>query len=413
MESIPSDIKQDIEGISKRINEYIHELRTADMVVITLACSDSRVVLPSNQVLVPMKNGVQKRVMFVGIPTIGGGSPSRSRLRGIIKTLKAWGIAKDHINILVTQHGDTSEISATLAKTSGHISCGLRTFFNHHKGDLEGIRELLIAWSRQYKRKVDDARAAPDRLPLETIAHECPEVMKLINTLHDNTGMPRRLLLRAAYRNGSFDIHGNELEIMDKVAEYIADEENKDIFPTCAIGAAYYDHQLKKLHFALPYADIGFKDKTLTFANLPPRHDSIQNPQNVIVSLGEEVICIHKAVILPHIVGGPRQPDNVFRSCASIPTVPTILCALSEAYYAVAHKVHPHPGNGNFSALKRIIALCDTQTHVRVLQEALLSDEFKTDYRDIFLKLNNGVVIVVNLHRDSPDTAPTCHTLVL
>lgn len=411
MESIPSDITQDIEGISKRINEYIHELRTADMVVITLACSDSRVVLPSKQVLVPMKNGIQKHVMFMGIPTIGGGSPSRSRLRGIIKTLKAWGIAKDRINILVTQHGDTSEISAALAKTSGHISCGLRTFFNQHKNELEDIRELLITWSRQYKRKVNDTRAAPDRLPLEIIAHECPEVMRLINTLHDNTGMPRRLLLRAAYRNGSFDIHGNELEIMDKVAEYIADEENKDIFPTCAIGAAYYDHQLKKLHFALPYADIGFKNKTLTFTHLPPRYDSIQNPQNVIVSLGEEVICIHKNVILPHIV--ESAPDNLFRSCASIPTVPTILCALSESFYAVVHKVNPHPGNANFSALKRVIALCDTQTHVRVLQEALLSDEFKEDYRDTFLKLNKGVIFVVNLNRDSPHTAPTCQPLAL
>lgn len=79
--------------------------------------------------------------------------------------------------------------------------------------------------------------------------------------------MPRRLLIRAAYRNGSFDIHGNELESMDKVAEYIADEENKDIFQTCAVGAAYYDHQLKKLHFALPYADIGFK--------IPPLHSPI------------------------------------------------------------------------------------------------------------------------------------------
>lgn len=413
MELVPQDIQQDIGGISPRIDRYIHELIAADHVVITLACSDSRVVFPSTPVVVTMKNGADQRVMFVGIPTIGGGSPSRSRLRGIIKTLKAWGVTKDRIGILVTQHGDTSEINAALAKTSGHISCGLRTFFNQYKNELEDIRELLIAWSRQYKRTVNDPRAAPDRLPLEVITQQCPEVMKLVTTLHAKTNMPRRLLIRAAYRNGSFDIHSNELEIMDKVAQYIADEENEDIFPTCAIGAAYYDHQLKKLHFALPYADIGFKDKTLSFTNLPPRHDSIQNPENVIVSLGEEVICIHKAVILPHVVGDLHQPDNVFRSCASIPTVPTVLCALSEAYYAVVHKVHPHPGNGNFVTLKRIIALCDSQTHVDTLQKALLSEEFKTDYRDTFLKLNEGVIVVVNLHRDSPDTASTCQTLAL
>lgn len=407
-----SHLDLEIEGMLSRIERYKQQLLEADSVVITLVCSDSRVVLPSGVQLHTMVDGSKQRVMYVGIPTIGGGVPSRSRLRGVMKTLERWGVNPGKLKILVTQHGDTEEIKSSHSHEASCVSCGLRKFFSEYKTELSQIREELLWWTREYKRKTNNPKAAPDRVSLEFLDQKIPHIMSLVTELNRQTGLPRRLIVRAAYRNTSFEMHANLLDTWDRVGNYLLADEFKAIFASCVVAAANYDHQRKELIFPSEYASLRTQNLTLPLA-LPARSDRIQSPENVIVSFGENAICLHNGVLLPHLAGSEARPDNVFRSAASIPSVPTVMCALAEAFYAVVHKVHPHGGNQNFADLQRLIMVCDSQQHVQVLKEAVASREFEMDFKPTFAKLNDGQLIILNLHSQEPGAEPTFEALSL
>lgn len=389
----------DLQDVLTRIAKYKKKLIDSDMVVVTLVCSDSRVVLPIEPLSVQMDDGTEKMMVFIGVPTIGGGFPSKSRTRGVIRTLERWGVPKEKIKILVTQHSDGKERNAGKAEPECKITCGLRNLLSKYEVELTSIREQLMVWSRRYKQQLNDPTAAPDRLELSVIGNAAPEIMAEVVALHKKTGLPRRLIIRAAYRNSSFDIKDNLLESLDKVAEYVAGDEYADMYLTCLVAAAYYDHLQKELEFPSKYADLGMKSDKLPLG-LKPRTDSVQKPRNVVISFGEDAICLHNGVILPHFAGAQSLPDDVFRACASISSVPTVLCAFAEAFYAVVHKVHPHERDANFSTLERVIVVCDSDEQEEIVYKALQSDEFKQDFLPVFSQFNNGEITVVNLHAD-------------
>jgi|GEM_PF-2264501 len=403
---IPQELNADVLAIPESMTAWKEQLLQAEMIVISLVCSDSRVVLPRNVMSIAMDDGRQKNVLFIAVPTIGGGAPSRSRLRGVKQTLLRWGVAKEKISILVTQHGDTEEITNSRAHQECSISCGLRKFFSQHDSDLTKIRRLILPWTQAYKQKHSDKSLAPDRLPLEVLEKEAPEIMTLITQLHQISGLPRRLILRAAYRNTSFSMDDNLFEVWSKVAEYLQDGENADILATCFLGAANYDHQQKQLKFNLPYARLGFLDTTLQFDQLTPRSDRTQSPENVIISFGQEAICLDNSILLPHFAGAIGPSDNDFTADASILSEPTALCALAEAFYAVTHKVHPHKDDNNFADLKRVIIICDNTQYVDQAKKALKSKEFEEDFFATFSLLNGGNIVLVNLELDQAQKAP-------
>ena len=81
----------DLKEMSARIEAYKERARQADRVVITIVCCDSRVVLPEELVTVQKEDDTTEQVLFITLPTIGSGAPSRSRLRGIQAELeKNW-----------------------------------------------------------------------------------------------------------------------------------------------------------------------------------------------------------------------------------------------------------------------------------------------------------------------------------
>ncbi len=404
-------LEHDLKNMRTRIEQYKQLALTADMVVISLVCSDSRVVLPPELVNIKMENGSISKTLFMGVPTIGGGYPSQSRLRGVIRILEEWGVDKKKLRILATQHGSTKEIKNALKKNEADgehkVTCGLRQFFEKYQVELADIRGRLIPWARRLKQERNDKKVAPDRLALEEIEQLYPELMAQVNELHQKSGMPRRLILRAAYRNSSFDIEQNELLVAEKVGEYLQHDEYQDIYPTCLVAAAMFDHQQKNIQLLHKHAGLGTKDKVIELG-LPAREDSIQSPQFVIISFGAEAICLHNSTLFPDMVA--HRADNAFRACASIPSVPTVMCAFSEAFYAVIHKVHPH--DKNFADLERIVIVCDNDEYLRVVQEAIQGQEFQTEFKEIFAHLNQEIS-VVNLHLDQENAQVEHHEVEL
>ncbi len=404
-------------SIRQEIQKYKGLVCSADMVVITLVCSDSRVSLPEGLVDIKMKDGTTKKVVFIGVPTIGGGIPSHSRFRGVKDVLLSWGVAAEKLRVLATQHGDTKEItSAAKAGSTEHahdVSCGLRSFMEKYREDLIDIHNIIVPWSTEYKIKNRNNKLAPDRLELDVIRSECPDGMDLIDALHKKTGLPRRLILRAAYRNMSSAIADNEMAVADRVGQYVLSEEHEDLWGTCFIGAAEYDHQKKILIFNQNHSDLGFADREVPLPELTPRTDTIQNPNYVVISFGKEAICIHNGVVLPEFARTTENPDNIFRACASTTAIPNLLCAFAEAFYAVVHKVEPHPGDNNFSTLQQVVVVCDSDEHYEVLLQTLDSPEFKEEYLPIFKQLNAGKILVQKLHLDRPDIQPEMSELQL
>ncbi len=409
-------LRSDLLELPTRVDQYRDIVASSDLAVVTFVCSDSRVSLPINPVELEMEDGTTKKTVFVGIPTIGGGLPSRSRFRGVIQELQNWGVSEDKIHILATQHGDSDEIehSAThpFAESSERITCGLRNFLSGHKTELTEIRNMLIPWSDDYKRRMNDITRAPDRLDFSVLEKECPDILEKITALSESTGeyglrIPRRLLLRAAYRNENFGIEENGESVRRGMAEYMRHPEFESLRKTARIGLADYDHQKKSLVFARKYATLGFKNSTMVLPDLIARTDTIQNPEYVVVSLGNQMIPLHDGALFPHIAGALSAPDNAFKACASIPTSPTILCAMAESSYAVLHHVHPHAGDKNFSALSDVIFACQNTAFVDALQTTITSAEFAQEYAPMFHELHNGIGYVVNLHLGEGNEVPT------
>lgn len=387
-------IKNELLGMKERLRSFEVLACQADLVVLTIVCCDSRVVLPDTLQTIQTAEGT-KQVLFIPIPTIGSGAPSRSRLRGVLSQIRSWGVDPEKIRLLVTQHGDTQEVEGE----HDHITCGLRKFFDTNKKELKRLRRQLIPWSVAYKRTHQDRSLAPDRLSLEILRREAPAIMNLVDRLYEASGkdsatrIPRRLLIRSAYRNSDFDLEENEIGVFERLQEYLQDPEYSDITGTCQIGIAKYDHQKKQLLMHNADANLAFPP-VIEFPELTARTDSHQDPDYVVISFGAETIPHPISTILPEHCG-TQIPDNAFRTVASIPTVPTLLCAMAEGAYAILHHNHPH--DKNFVNLKKLLILCDNDAYVQVVQEMMRDPEFREEYLPMLKTLQPDGIPVINL----------------
>lgn len=423
-------LKIDVKGLRKEMKKYRQLALQADRVVITIICCDSREVFPAQLVPKQMIDETgklaTKQILFIQVPTIGSGAPSRTRVREVFRRLVKWGVSPDKIDFCVTQHADSQELEQILQHQSGidaanqpeHISCGLRHFFQEHEVILNRIRDLLLAWTYTYKGK-HGKKAAPDRLPLSVLYKEASEVMKLVDQLHVASGeegfrLPRRLIIRAAYRNSDFSLSHNSGSVFARLSEYLNDSEwervkNRDGQPynvreTSHLLSCSYDHQQKILHFNNYYAAYGVEEK-VSLPDVPPRTDSVQKPEYVTISFGPRTIPYAVNQLFPQLCGQAAYQDrgiidNAFRTVASIPSVPTLLVAMAEAAYAVIHKVRPHGGNKNFESLKRVVIVCDSQKYVDVVHQMLQDPEYQEEYQRLFRALHMNL-LVVNLNLDT------------
>jgi hypothetical protein len=406
----------DLPEMKSRIAEYKERARQADRVVITVVCCDSRVVLPEKLVTINKKDGSTERVLFITVPTIGSGAPSKSRLRGIQQQIeKDWGVAAEKVSFLVTQHGDAHEVSAQHDETDHAITCGLRKVLLNNNAALGKLSEWLASWTQEYKMKNRDFTLAPDRMTLDQLRQEAPEIMALVDEIHESSGavgarLPRRLIIRAAYRNHHSNMALNEASVVAKVHEYVISEQQRKAAETNAlypVGYAAYNHQTKELLFDNPYACFGWED-SVALPELPPRTDAIQSPEYSIISFGTQTIPLAVRELLPHLCGSGSEKytppaDNAFRTVASIATEATLLCALAEAMYAILHKVHQHHGDMNFADLKKVVIVCDNDEYVAVVKKLLQYPEFVEEYLPAFKELQPEGLIVVNLHLDKSE----------
>jgi hypothetical protein len=255
--------------------------------------------------------------------------------------------------------------------------------------------------------------------------------MKLVDAIHEGSGpesarLPRRLIIRAAYRNHHSNMALNEASVVSKVHEYVTSEmqlkaQKKDVtvgesvdetnkaLPQYQVGYAVYNHQTKELIFDNPFACFEWEDR-LQFTDLPPRTDSIQSPEYCIISFGSQTIPLAVRELLPYLCGVGSEKyippaDNAFRTVASIPTEATLLCALAEAMYAILHKVHPHKDDMNFADLKKVVLVCDNDEYVAVVKRLMQYPEFIEEYLPALKLLQPEGLVVVNLNLDKPEQA--------
>ncbi len=392
-------ITSDISSLPERVRQYRKNAREADEVVITITCCDSRVVLPTD--LVVLKDASypdgEKRVLFVALPTIGSGAPSKSRLRGVFAQLEKWGVPDENIRILVTQHGDTEEVARSLAgkRSPDHITCGLRKVFSTLAEELTHIRSQLILWVEPHRQQLQNKRFAPDRVALKYLYDECPEIMRLIDDLHQKTQLPHRLIVRICWRNSDFDLEGNEASVVQRLYVHLGSEEFAHLYPTCRVSVADYDHQQKRLLASSDHAKLS--DDASIQLDLQPRTDSHQDPEYVIISFGTQCVPLPPEVLLPSLCDGTTSApaDNAFTTVGSTPDVNIFFCALAEAWYAVHHHVVPHADDPNFQSLKQVVIVCDSDQHEAVIREMLSSTEYNEDFNETFSFM--GPVLVVNL----------------
>jgi len=401
-------IEQDLEDVVSRMRQYKQLATQADEVIITIICCDSRVVLPQSLVTVPDANSSHgvKKVLFVPFPTIGGGAPSRSRFKLVKDELLKWVKDPSKLKVLVTQHGDTAELShlgLTQNNDSVRISCGLRKVFNSYLAQFLVLKSHLETWVDSQNKSLNHQTFVPDRCGLAELGALCPDIMLEVNKLHEASGpigqrIPKRLIIRTAYRDASPNLEGNEEAVARRMRTILTESEHQDIYPYCSVYMANYDHQKKELIFNNHYSRLG--DKRLLPLDFPERDETFQDPEYVVILFGQVVISYPTAVLLPSLCGiGRNVPtDNVFRTVASEPTISTFMCGLAEASYAVSHHVHPHPDDNNFRSLKRVIIVCDSQKYVDVVKAAFQDDEYREEYLPMFLLMATPIDII-NLNR--------------
>jgi len=229
--------------------------------------------------------------------------------------------------------------------------------------------------------------------------------MELVDAIHEASGIARRLIIRAAYRNYHSDMGLNEHGVMEKIHEHLLAEMTSDsVIHT--VGYAAYDHQAKVLHLTNPEANFDWSDSQIP-TGLEARTDTHQDPHYCVVSFGNETIPLAVRALLPGLCGlgtaSSKPPeDNAFRTVASMPTIPTVLCGLAEASYAVQHKNNPHEGDKNFRSLKKLIIVCSDDTYATVVHEMLADAEFQKEYLPMLRLLQPEGLHVVNLRLNAP-----------
>lgn len=379
-------VPEDLHSIFDRIEQYKRVVCAADEVVITLGCSDSRVRFPLDLVSVHALNGSTLRVAFIFLSTIGGGTPSRSRLRKVCTDIIGWGVKRERLRILVTQHGDTSEIEAQKGQLGFSkeapklVSCGLRKFFASYADELTQLHILITAWADRVKQETNQPAFLADGASFDQIAAQSPEIAELLDSVakRATTGgyhLPKRLVLRAAYRTTTFDIEENGEAVRARIAEFLREQEFSDIFTTCTVGLADYDHNKKCLHFAHTYTSLGWAEKILHLPGIPERTVPYQDPLSVAYTFSKTLLPVPDAVLLPSLC---TTPDATFRVATSTPTPEIFLCGLAEASYALLHHVAGH--DDNFKHLGGMYIFCDDPHYYRVVLESLKHPEYVNDF---------------------------------
>lgn len=380
----------DLDQIYSRISDFQKKACQADEVVIALGCSDSRVRFPTDFVTVHNKEKKECKVLFIMIPTIGGGAPSRTRLKRVIDDIVAWGVAASKIKILVTQHGNTQEISQRIGhygfstEPTQLVSCGLRKFFAQYAQELSYLHTLLLQWSDRHRQNMSQQHFIPDGISLRVLENECPEAYDLISQISPHSTdsqykLPRRLIFRAAYRNANFDIEENGETVRSRVAEYLREPEFANVFATCTVGLADYDHNQKSLHFIHSYSSLEWQEKVIELPQLPHRSVSFQDPQAAVITFGKELLPIPDAVLFPQVCS---EPDNTFRATVSTPSAEIFLCAMAEISYAVLHRVLRH--DDNFKSLSELRIISDTKPHIKIVENIMYNQEFVEDFLPLF-----------------------------
>ncbi len=395
-------IPEDLNSIFSRIEQYKQLVCTADEVVITLGCSDSRVRFPLELVPVHRRDGTTLNVAFIFLSTIGGGTPSRSRLRKVCTDIMNWGVNKERLKILVTQHGDTSEIVAQ----KGHlgfskeapklVSCGLRAFFATYADQLTQLHILITAWADRVKQQTNQPSFLADGVSFDQLEADCPEIVRIIDAVSNQASsgefvLPRRLILRAAYRTTTFDIEENGEAVRSRIAEFLREAEFGDIFTTCTVGLADYDHNKKCLHFGQSYTTLGWAEQELCLPGVPERTVAYQDPLSIAYTFSKTLLPVPDAVLLPSLC---TTPDATFRVATSTPTPEIFFCGLAEASYALLHHVAGH--DDNFRHLAHMYIFCDDPQYYAVVQESLNHAEYKRDFsRLMHAALPQGSTIIL------------------
>ncbi len=422
--SLKDLISHDLEGLGQRLEDFRELAKQADEVWITIVCCDSRVRLPEELVEVETKelnvDGTKKskKILFVPLVTIGSGAPSEKRFRKTKEVLLEWGVAASKIRVLVTQHGDHDEINGL---REGHISCGLRKVYDGFYDQFSTLSRIVSREISRLKRLKDNPEFSIDHLTLPELNKELPRSMTAINEIHQNTGIPTRLLLRAVVRNFDSDLNENLDMVVQKMRGYVFSSKNADIRQHCEVLSAIYDHQNKDL-VSIESDDLLIDEIQLAGKRgIKKREDSYQDPEYVIVSFGKNVIPYPIDTLLPHLCGEGSEfykppADNAFRSRMITKEVPMLLGALAEAFYAVDHHnhvMHAH-ADKNFVSLKSVVIICENDEYYETIQKMLIDPEFIDEYKPTFAALGTPLE-VINLHMDERGNpgAPTHHSLEL
>lgn len=418
-------VRLDLTEMHTRIDAYKERARQADRVVITIVCCDSRVALPEGLVTIKKQDGTTEKVLFITLPTIGSGAPSSSRLRGIQRVIEQdWGVKPEKLSFLVTQHGDSHEVAAQHDESDHAITCGLRKVLLQNSAALGKLSRRLADWTYGYKMRNRDMTLAPDRLSLEVLRQEAPKIMELVDAIYESSGpvgsrLPRRLIIRAAYRNSHSNMALNEGKVVAKVHEYLLNtltQSARDgVAPLYPVAHAAYNHQTKSIEFSDPDNSFGWEAR-VALPDLPQRSDSIQSPEYCIISFGTQTIPLAVRELLPHLCGAGSEKyappaDNAFRAVASIPTEATFLCALGESMYAVLHRVHPHGGDQNFADLKKVVIVCDNDDYGAVVKRLMQYPEFVEEYLPALQHLQPEGLVMVTLNQDTPGAQAEMETI--
>ena len=359
-------IAQEFVGVKARIAEYAEQLRQSDTVVIMIGCSDARVGTP-----ITMIDGVS----YIYLPVIGGGVPEKELLEALLNQLRQLNINVYHkVQILLTQHGDTQEVTHILAgrhkEANEHITCGLRGVIHKHKNKLEELRTFILRYDRS---KIPD-----DLLNIISLINKLPELLQI----------PKRLILNAVLNNSSSNMQANLVGVKDEILKFnlgLASTNDQLI-------TGYYDHQERIVHLT---ARDGISPGSINF-NMEKWEKHYQDPAIICVSFGIVASVTHNGVLMPKIIG--LEPGNSFDTSATVKS--QLMGALSAAWYA-ANNAAKGGHDENFVTTKAAIIICDNDQYIELAKEVLNSVDFKEELESAYAAI--GPIYLVNLEKEGSE----------
>jgi hypothetical protein len=426
-------LEQDASRFEERLHEFDQRIVNPEVLVCLVSkCPDARVVLPE-EVLTITTNTGQKLIQMIAVPTIGSGSPNRTRLETMIKSLSDKGVRVENIRIVVTQHGDSDEIDSADHPNHVHdITCGLRSMLHQITKtvpDFEHTAYRFREWVLSMKQKLDDPSWAPDHVPLADLRRTSPVLMGEITSIAGQLHLPVRLLMRAIWRNTDESISRNEQSVLEKVYEKVRSMTDPR-WRQIPISSALYDHMTKTMYFSHSNVEGDLLSGiTLTLPEIanfiPERQDPSQDPDYVITRFGWKLLDYPLETLFPNLVHGTTisdhekqewSSDNVFETVASSLSLPTLFCAVGEAYYAISHRFPwdgGQPHGTNFRKLKRYYLVCQDAEYFELAKIMTQTDEYKSDFAQVFSQMGELVVVNANLDQPEGHRKPSWETLSL